>query len=62
MKRYVLYNASGHKDNTGADIQFKAGPYSHYDIQSQINDISGYAGVYDVHPSESVNDDGSPIT
>lgn len=55
MKWYVLYKV------VGFDGERKAGPYSGDQFQSQVDDISSYAGVYDVRSSEAVNDDGSPI-
>lgn len=54
MKYYVLYKVMGHKDETGADKQLKAGPYSGHELQAQANDIGGFEGVYDVHSSEAV--------
>jgi hypothetical protein len=61
MKWYIMYKVIGYKDETGSDQQLKAGPYSSNEVQYQADDISSYAGVYDVKTSEAVNDDGSPL-
>lgn len=53
MKHFITYKVLGFKgsefeDNEKEDSLIKRGPYNPEDINSHVNDLKGYAEVYDV--------------